>query len=96
MRKTLRSAEHGFFLDLLREARNQAELAQAALAKKLRRPQSFVATYENGERRITVLKFMIIARALQADSVELLQQLIEARDRPTRRGAARAVTHGHL
>jgi hypothetical protein len=43
MRKTLRSSEYQAFLDLLRAARKSAGLIQQALARKLRRPQSFVA-----------------------------------------------------
>jgi transcriptional regulator with XRE-family HTH domain len=78
MRKTLRSASQKQFLDLLKAARKEAGLTQAAVAKKLRKPQSFIAKYENGERRIDVTEFVDLARALDADPVSLLRQFVKA------------------
>jgi transcriptional regulator with XRE-family HTH domain len=81
MRKTLRSQDQRLFLDLLRAARKNADLTQEALAAKLRRPQSFVAKYENGERRIDVVEFVDLAREINADPVALLRAFIEGRGR---------------
>jgi predicted transcriptional regulator len=44
------------------KARKTADLTQHELAKRLRRPQSFVAKYEGGERRIDVVEFVTICR----------------------------------
>jgi transcriptional regulator with XRE-family HTH domain len=76
MRKSLRTPEYRFFLDLLRKARREAGLTQQTLAKKLRKPQSFVAKYENGERRIDIVEFVTIARAMKADPIALFGELI--------------------
>lgn len=46
------------------DARKQAGLTQHQLAKKIGRPQSFVAKYEGGERRIDVIEFLKIVRAM--------------------------------
>jgi transcriptional regulator with XRE-family HTH domain len=78
MAKTLRSSEQLLFLELLRRARKDAGLTQQALAEKLRRPQSFVAKYENGERRIDVIEFVALARALDVAAVTLLRRFVEA------------------
>lgn len=78
MAKTLRSSEQRVFLELLRAARKGAGLTQQELAEKLRRPQSFVAKYENGERRIDVVEFVALARALDVSSVTLLRRFVEA------------------
>jgi transcriptional regulator with XRE-family HTH domain len=78
MRKTLRSSDQQLFLDLLRSARKKAGQTQAALAERLRKPQSFVAKYENGERRIDVMEFVDLARALDADPVALLRAFVKA------------------
>jgi transcriptional regulator with XRE-family HTH domain len=76
MRKTLRSASQKQLLTLLKEARSEARLTQAVVAKKLRKPQSFVAKYEHGERRIDVVEFVAIARVLQADPIDLLTKFL--------------------
>ncbi len=78
MPKTLRSSEQVLFLELLRRARKDAGLTQQTLAEKLRRPQSFVAKYENGERRIDVIEFVALARALDVAPVTLFRRFVEA------------------
>ena len=74
--KTLKSAEHAEFCTLMIETRRKAGLTQHQLARKLRKPQSFVAKYEGGERRIDVIEFVSIARALKVDVLVLLRALI--------------------
>lgn len=76
MRKTLHSAEHARFLALLIQTRHKAGLTQQQLAKKLGRPQSFVAKYENGERRIDIIEFTTIARAMSAEPVALFARFL--------------------
>ncbi len=51
----------------LAAARDRAGLTQQQLAKRLRKPQSFVSSYENGQRRIDVLELLRITEALGAD-----------------------------
>jgi transcriptional regulator with XRE-family HTH domain len=75
--KTLNSAEHAAFCALMIEAREKAGLTQHQLARKLRKPQSFVAKYEGGERRVDVIEFIWIAHAIGADAVSLLRALIQ-------------------
>jgi transcriptional regulator with XRE-family HTH domain len=57
------------------EARKKAGLTQQELADRLSKPQSFVAKYEGGERRIDVVEFVAICRAISADSVEIVRKL---------------------
>jgi len=63
-------------------ARKEAQLTQEALAKSLQKPQSFVAKYENGERRLDVVEFLIVIRVIGVDPCALLskveQQIFEA------------------
>ncbi len=42
----------------------------------LRKPQSFIAKYEAGERRLDVLEFIAVAGALGADPVRLFRALL--------------------
>jgi transcriptional regulator with XRE-family HTH domain len=74
--KTVHSSAQEAFCELMIAARKTAGLTQHDLAKRLRRPQSFVAKYEGGERRIDVVEFLTIARAIGADPVRLLRALI--------------------
>jgi transcriptional regulator with XRE-family HTH domain len=76
MQKSLRSAEYARLIAILVAARQKAGIRQHALAKKLGRPQSFIAKYEGGERRIDVVEFIAIARALGADPVKLFRNYV--------------------
>ena len=63
-----------FRLSLI-EARKVKELTQVELAKKLKRPQSFVSKYERGERRLDVVEFFEVTRALGIDAIAFLKEL---------------------
>jgi transcriptional regulator with XRE-family HTH domain len=76
MQKSLKSAEYARLVDVLVAARHASGVRQQALAKKLGRPQSFIAKYEGGERRIDVIEFIAIARALDADPVRLFRDFV--------------------
>lgn len=60
---------------LLVEAREEAGLTQVQLGKKLRRPQAFVSKIERGLRRVDVLEFLEIARAIGFDPHEFIDRL---------------------
>jgi transcriptional regulator with XRE-family HTH domain len=59
------------------KARNDSDLTQHDVARRLKTHQSFVAKYEGGERRIDVTEFVTIARAVGADPVRLLKALMQ-------------------
>ena len=73
--KSLRSDEHRALCALLIAARESAGLTQADLASFLAKPQSFVAKYEGGERRIDVVEFLAISRAIGTDPIRILRAL---------------------
>jgi ribosome-binding protein aMBF1 (putative translation factor) len=75
--KSLRSAEHAVFRTVMIETRKKAGLTQQELAKRLRKPQSFVAKYEGGERRIDIVEFLWLVRAMKADPMAVLRALID-------------------
>lgn len=81
MEKSLKSAEYARLIGLLVATRHQAGIRQQTLAKKLRKPQSFVAKYEGGERRLDVIEFITIAEALGADPLRLLRQFLRSKKR---------------
>jgi transcriptional regulator with XRE-family HTH domain len=53
----------------------KAGLTQHEVAKRLKKPQSFVAKYERGERRIDVVEFLAITRAIGADPAKIVRAL---------------------
>jgi transcriptional regulator with XRE-family HTH domain len=77
MRDTLRSPQQIELRKLLLRQRMDRGVTQTELAKRLGKPQSFVAKYEGGERRLSVIEFIEIAEALQVRPSDLLDELHE-------------------
>jgi transcriptional regulator with XRE-family HTH domain len=73
--KSTFSPEYAHFRNCIIEARKAAKLTQAKLAELLDKPQSYVAKYENGERRIDVVEFLFITKALGVDPCVLLKKI---------------------
>jgi len=73
--KSVHSTDQAAFCALMIGARKKAGLTQDDLARRLKKPQSFVAKYENGERRLDVIEFLGITRAIGADPVRILKTL---------------------
>jgi transcriptional regulator with XRE-family HTH domain len=59
-------------LQSLVAARKASRVTQAELAERLGLHQSFVSKFESGDRRIDVVEFLLICRALEANPVEIL------------------------
>jgi transcriptional regulator with XRE-family HTH domain len=74
--KSLRSKDHRALCALLIEVREEAKMTQVKLAKRLGKHQSYVAKYEGGERRLDVVEFIAVAKALGADPLQLLRRLL--------------------
>ena len=74
MAKSLRSRRHRALLAVLVGSRKEAGLTQRGLADKMKRPQSFIAATETGERRLDVVEFFELATALGVDPVALFER----------------------
>lgn len=59
-------------IDRLIVARKAAGMSQTVLAEKLSKPQQFVSRYELGERRLDIVEFVDVARAVGIDPLEEL------------------------
>jgi len=66
------------FRQLLIQTRKSQKLTQAQVATRLQKPQSFVSKYERGARRLDVVEFLEVARALGTTPYELLRKLEQA------------------
>jgi transcriptional regulator with XRE-family HTH domain len=75
MGKSLHTREYKALTALLLEARKQAGLTQQQVADRLRKPQSYVAKYEGGERRLDVIEFLAVCRVLRAKPAEIISDL---------------------
>lgn len=74
MPKSAFSRAYRQLLTLLIDARKAQELTQTDLAKRLGKPQSFVAKYEKGERRLDVVELLDVTEAIGTD----IHRLIDA------------------
>lgn len=76
MKKAIREQCYVALTNLLRDERKKASMTQAKLAKKLRRPQSYVSKYERGDRRLDVVELIEVAQVIGFDLPEFLQKLV--------------------
>jgi transcriptional regulator with XRE-family HTH domain len=63
-------------LELLVTLRKKKRLTQVELSRRLGKPQPFISYIERGERRIDVVEFYAIVRAMDADPVEVFERLV--------------------
>jgi transcriptional regulator with XRE-family HTH domain len=73
--KTIHTERHRQFRESLIAARKQAGLTQTVVAKRLGKPPSYVAKYEGGDRRLDVLEYLDVARAIGFDPCEPIRLL---------------------
>jgi transcriptional regulator with XRE-family HTH domain len=73
--KSVFTHEYEIFRRCMIEARKEARLTQASLAEFLNKPQSFVAKYENGERRLDVIEFLQVVRVMGVDPCDVLKKI---------------------
>ena len=59
----------------MKRRRVVANLTQKTLSARLNRPQSFVAKYESGERRLDVMEFIEVADAIGFDPAAFIREL---------------------
>ena len=65
----------------LGDARRSAGITQQELARRLRKPQSFISSYERGQRRVDIVEFLLIADALDSDAFKLFEAIVIRRRR---------------
>lgn len=75
MPKTIFGGDHRHLVAVLTEARQDSGLTQAELAKRVGKDQTFVSIIERGQRRVDVLEFVALARAMEADPRQLFERV---------------------
>ena len=76
--RSLHSKPYQAFIAEMVLARKEANVTQHELARRLKKPQSFVSKYERGERRLDVPEYILILSALELDPVRWLRRIIKA------------------
>ena len=74
---SLRDSQYRRIIDRLRAARIELGLTQAELARRLNRPQSFIAKIERCERRLDVIEFLNVAKSLNTDPLPMIEDIFE-------------------
>lgn len=72
-----RNRKHRSLCEALVHARKSAGLSQHQLAARLKRPQSYVAKIEIGERRLEVVEFAQIVRSLGMKPSRLCAKILD-------------------
>jgi transcriptional regulator with XRE-family HTH domain len=68
-------AQYAIFLHLLKQKRLTSGLTQKEIAMRLGKPQSFISKYESGLRRIDVLEYMNICKAISIDPLIFMDEM---------------------
>lgn len=76
MSKSLFTEANDRLVEAIVSARHKSGLRQIDLASKLNKDQSFISNIERGQRRVDVLEFYMIAKAMNADPRELFATAI--------------------
>lgn len=77
MPRSVFSDAYATFIAGLVVARKEAGVSQAELARRIGRTQPFVSLVERKVRRLDVIEFLAVARAIGADPAELYGRLTE-------------------
>jgi transcriptional regulator with XRE-family HTH domain len=70
-------------VNALVEARKEAGITQTELGRRLGKGQKYVSVIETGVRRVDLVEFYAIARALGRDPVELYAAVVAALPKPS-------------
>lgn len=76
MARSLTNEAYRAFIAGLIAARKSAEVSQVELARRLHTQQSYVSKVERCERRLDVMEFCDIARAIGAEPGQLLDDIV--------------------
>ncbi|MFT4147060.1 MAG: helix-turn-helix transcriptional regulator [Mobilitalea sp.] len=73
--KSIWDEEYRKLIDALKAARKSAGLTQQDVADRLGRPQSFVAKVEGCERRLDVVEFLHLCRAIRVEPASFFENI---------------------
>jgi len=77
MTKSLHSKAYSEFLAVLVATRHNKSLTQQNVADRLHKPQSYIAKIERGERRLDIIEFIALAKAMNVAPIKLFETLVK-------------------
>ncbi|PZO08308.1 MAG: XRE family transcriptional regulator [Alphaproteobacteria bacterium] len=77
MPKTIYGGDHPHLVVVLTDARQKSGMTQAQLAERVGKDQTYISIIERGQRRVDVLEFVALARAMNADPAELFSDVLK-------------------
>lgn len=80
MDKTIYSTRYQLLCKILRDQRRMNDLTQAEVARRMGKPQSFVAKYERGERRLDIIELLAIAEVINIEPIAIIRTLQSVSD----------------
>lgn len=76
MSKSIFDGAHAQLIEILMAARRRSGLTQAEVAAKVSKDQTFISLIERSQRRVDVLEFIALARAMGEDPQRLFAEVI--------------------
>ncbi|WP_421738015.1 helix-turn-helix domain-containing protein [Caulobacter sp.] len=81
MPSSIFDSAHIVLVELLIEARKSLGLNQTQLGARVGRGQGFISLIERGQRRIDIIEFVALARALEKDPQSMFSKLLSPDER---------------
>jgi len=74
--KTVFTGAHQHLVEVLVKTRKAAKLNQTEVAERVGKDQTFISLIERSQRRVDVLEFVALAKAMGQDPVELFEKVV--------------------
>jgi predicted transcriptional regulator len=71
MTRSIRTREYAYLVEHLRNARDEAGLTQADVAKKMKRPQPLISNVEPRQKELMLLNFRFLQRSITKKLITL-------------------------
>lgn len=72
--KSIKTESYQILISLLKKKRQELNITQEDLAKKIGLDQTFVSKYETGERRLDVIELRRVCEALGANFIQFISE----------------------
>jgi len=76
MSKSIFGGAHSQLIEIMLAARRRSGLTQAELGARVGKDQTFVSLIERSQRRVDILEFIALARAMGEDPQRLFSEVI--------------------